>query len=63
MILFDSHAHYYDEKFGDGISRAAVIEKIRTAGVKYVLKAEPIQETSSAGRLRLPRRMKAFFAR
>lgn len=39
MILFDSHAHYYDNKFGDVENQKAIIEKIRSAGVKYVLNA------------------------
>lgn len=61
MILFDSHAHYYDEKFGDGISRAAVIEKIRTAGVKYVLNAGTNPETSRQA-LALAEENEGFFA-
>ena len=39
MTLFDTHAHYYDEKFGSDSERREVIGKIRQAGVKYVINA------------------------
>ncbi len=35
MTLFDTHAHLYDEQFGDGVDQ--VIERARQAGVSRIL--------------------------
>lgn len=46
MILFDSHAHYYDEKFGDEGNRHQVISDVLSFGVKYVINAGTNPETT-----------------
>lgn len=46
MTLFDTHAHYYDEKFGSDSERREIIEKIRQANVKYVINAGTNPDTS-----------------
>lgn len=61
MTLFDTHAHYYDEKFGSDENRSAVIAKIRQAGVKYVINAGTNPETSRLS-LSLADKYNGFFA-
>ncbi|MBQ7125006.1 MAG: TatD family hydrolase [Clostridia bacterium] len=46
MILFDSHAHYYDEKFGDENERRKIISDVLSFGVKYVINAGTTPETT-----------------
>ncbi len=60
-MLFDSHAHYYDDWFGDDTERARVIENVKNSGVKYVLNAgtDPI---TSAVCLELAEKNDGFFA-
>jgi TatD DNase family protein len=39
MTLFDSHAHYNDDRFGTPAEREARIKEIMDGGVKYILNA------------------------
>lgn len=39
MTIFDSHAHYNDEKFGSSSERDGLISEIMNNGVKYILNA------------------------
>lgn len=59
MILFDSHAHYYDEKYGDELEET--VKAIREAGVRYVLNAGTTPETSRQA-LSLAEKYDGFYA-
>ncbi len=59
MMLFDSHAHYYDEKFGCDLP--SVISEIKEAGVKYVINAGTSPETTRMS-IALAEENEGFFA-
>lgn len=61
MLLFDSHAHYYDERFGNDAERRAVLDKIRRAGVTHVLNAGTNPDTSRQA-LKLAEENEGFYA-
>jgi TatD DNase family protein len=46
MILFDSHAHYNDDRFGSDTEREAKIKEIMDGGVRYIINAGTSPQTS-----------------
>ncbi len=60
-MLFDSHAHYYDEKLGGKEELYRVIEKIKSAGVKYVINAGTNPDTTRQS-IALAEENEGFFA-
>ena len=46
MNIFDSHAHYYDEKFGNKKEKEELIRRIKNAGITNILNVGADIETS-----------------
>ena len=46
MTLFDSHAHYNDDRFGSDAERESRIREIMDGGVKYIVNAGTTHKTS-----------------
>ena len=61
MTLFDSHAHYNDEKFGNEAEREARIKEIMDGGVKYIINAGTNPETSLES-LKIAEKFDGFYA-
>lgn len=61
MILFDSHAHYNDEKFGNDSERDALIRQIMDGGVKYIVNAGTNPESSYES-LKIAEKFDGFYA-
>lgn len=61
MILFDSHAHYNDEKFGNDSERDTLIRQIMDGGVKYIINAGTNPESSYQS-LKIAEKFDGFYA-
>lgn len=61
MTLFDSHAHYNDEKFGTEEEREAKIREIMDGGVKYIINAGTNPASSLEG-LRIAENIDRFYS-
>ena len=61
MIIFDSHAHYNDEKFGSDAERDAKIREIMDGGVRYIINAGTNPETSRES-LKIAEKFDGFYA-
>ncbi len=61
MTIFDSHAHYNDEKFGNEAERDELISMIMNNGVKYILNAGTSHITSRES-LSIAEKFDGFFA-
>ncbi len=61
MIIFDSHAHYNDEKFGTEAERDAKIREIMDGGVRYIINAGTNPESSRES-LRIAEKFDGFYA-
>lgn len=61
MTLFDSHAHYNDEKFGSESERDALIRQIMDGGVKYIINAGT-NPASSYESLKIAEKIDGFYA-
>jgi TatD DNase family protein len=61
MIIFDSHAHYNDEKFGPESERDATIKAIMDGGVRYIINAGTNPDSSRES-LRIAEKFDGFYA-
>ncbi len=61
MIIFDSHAHYNDDKFGSDAERDARIKEIMDGGVRYIINAGTNPETSRES-LKIAEKIDGFYA-
>ena len=61
MIIFDSHAHYNDEKFGLEDERDARIKEIMAGGVRYIINAGTNPDSSRES-LKIAEKFDGFYA-
>lgn len=61
MIIFDSHAHYNDERFGSMSERDARIKEIMDGGVKYIINAGTSPDSSRES-LNIAEKFDGFYA-
>lgn len=61
MILFDSHAHYNDEAFGNESERNALISEIMNNGVRYIINAGTNPDSSRES-LKIAEQFDGFYA-
>jgi TatD DNase family protein len=61
MIIFDSHAHYNDDRFGSDAERDATIKAIMDGGVKYIINAGTNPDSSRES-LKIAEGFEGFYA-
>ncbi len=61
MIIFDSHAHYNDDRFGSEAERDRTIGDIMDCGVKYIINAGTNPESSLCS-LKIAEKFDGFYA-
>jgi TatD DNase family protein len=61
MIIFDSHAHYNDEKFGSEAERDPTIKAIMDGGVRYIINAGTNPDSSRES-LKIAEKFEGFYA-